>query len=126
MLEGLRAVRAVRHRTANALQAAYGWAQLGDEERTRLSLERLVREEALLSALSRSGREAEQFRLWQLLADAEQAGRRIAFWGEAANVRPGMLTALLPQLAQALAEGGPGGLRITCGDAGVMLFSSEE
>ncbi len=55
----LRAVRAARHRTANALQVAFGWAQLEEPQKVRESLERIVREEALLSALGRSGDEGQ-------------------------------------------------------------------
>ena len=101
----LGALRAVRHRTANQLQVAFGWAQLGEAEGAREALERLVAEEALLSALSRSGDEAEQMDFWQVFAAAERAGQALSFRGRAADVAPGALRELLPRLRAGLARG---------------------
>ncbi len=123
---GLRAVRAVRHRTANALQVAFGWAQLGEEGKARDCLERMVREEALLSALGRSGDDAQQHALWQLMADAEEAGQALAFRGEPRTVRPGMLRDVVAQLGGAIGERRAGTLVIACGEDGVTVSRAEE
>lgn len=123
---GLRAVRAARHRMANALQVAFGWAQLGEAEKVQDSLERIVREEALLSALSRSADEEQQDALWQLMADAEEAGQALAFSGQPGEIRPGMLQDLVPQLRQALAERRAGTLMVACGEDGVKVSWPEE
>ncbi len=123
----LRAVRAARHRAANALQVAAGWAQLGEGRKTQQVLERIVREEALLSALGRAGSEDEQYTLWQLLADAEETGQQLAWRGEPADVGPATLERLLPQLSQALSDRRKGVLAIAClvGDVAVSWPEEE-
>ena len=122
----LRAVRAVRHRVANALQVAFGWAQLGEGEKSQAVLERLVREEALLSALGRAGGAEEQFALWQLLADAEEMGQPLAWQGDPATVQRDTLNDLLPKLRAALATRRTGVLLVTCAAEGVQVSWPEE
>ena len=122
----LRAVRAARHRTANALQVAFGWAQLGEPQKVRESLERIVREEALLSALGRSGDEGQQYAFWQLMADVEESGRHLAFFGRPGAIGPAALGELLPQLAAALQAGRTDALAVTCGEDGITLSWPEE
>ena len=122
----LRAVRAVRHRVANTLQVASGWAQLGEGEKAQEVLARMVREEALLSALGRAGDEAEQYALWQLLADAEEAGQPLAWRGEPGDIGPRTLQGLLPQLRRALADRRAGVLLIACAADGVTVSWPEE
>ncbi len=122
----LRAVRAVRHRVANALQVAFGWAQLGEGGKSQAVLERLVREEALLSALGRAGGAEEQYALWQSLADAEEMGQPIAWQGDPGSVRGDTLGDLLPKLGAALGDRRTGILLVTCAAEGVTVSWSEE
>ncbi len=116
----------MRHRVANALQVAFGWAQLGEGQKAQEALERVVREEALLSALSHAGDPEEQYALWQLLADAEEAGQPLAWQGEPGSVRPDALRHLLPQMRQALDKRRTGVLLVICAADGVTVSWPEE
>ena len=119
-------LRAARHRVANALQVASGWAQLEETERALAGLERIVREEALLSTLTRSASEEQQWAFWQILADAEEAGLRIAFGGAAEHVRPQTLAEVLPVLREAVGGGRRGAFAVVCAADGVHLDWHEE
>lgn len=124
--KGLRALRAVRHRTANALQVALGWAQLGEGDRAAEALARIVGEEALLSALGRTGSDREQYAFWQLFADAEEQGRPIALRGDPLSLQRGALAEATGCLAEALRQPRRGTILLTCGPQGIQASWPEE
>jgi len=117
----LEVVTALRHHSANGLQLALGWAQLGEAELARTALERLVREEALLSALLHSAEPGVQRAFLRLYREAECLGRGLELSGDPASVAAGALSGLVPELRRELRAGGARGIRIHCADGAARL-----
>ena len=117
--------RALRHRTLNRLQVAYGWAQLGEEEAARAALEEHLLEEQRLSALLASGDSPQQDTLLRLLAQCERDGRVVRLRGDAAAIGAPALQDLLSALRSAIESGGGEPLEIALTVDGARVVRGE-
>lgn len=117
--------RALRHRTLNRLQVAYGWAQLGEGEAARAALEEYLLEEQRMSALLSSLSRRDQRLLITLLARCERQGRQVRLTGAARRCEPQQAALGVQELRRAIAANGPGALEIALLPEGVRVREIE-